>query len=61
MSMSYQKRIKISAKIAIENALTINPFLTAQLYAENVYRICGADTAQAEAFTGGMKQYELVK
>lgn len=50
-----------AAKIAIENALTINPFLTAQLYAENVYRICGADTAQAEAFTGGMKQYELVK
>ena len=48
-----------AAIIAIENAATINPLLTAQLYAENVYKIVGGPE-NAAAFIDGLKEYQLI-
>ncbi|RBP51567.1 hypothetical protein [Arenicella xantha] len=49
-----------SAIIAIENAATINPHLTSQLFAENVYRIVGGQE-HASWFVDGLKEYKLIK
>ena len=48
------------AKEALENASEINPYLTTQLYAENVFRIVGSDKKSAP-FVGGLKKLGLVK
>jgi TolB-like protein/Tfp pilus assembly protein PilF len=44
---------------AIANAIKINPYLTAELYADNINRMC-ADEDQAQAFRGGLKRLELI-
>ena len=49
-----------SANRAIEDALAINPFLTTELYADNVYRIVGGEE-NAQPFVGGLKQLGLIE
>lgn len=48
-----------AANVAIENAATINPYLTTQFYADNVYRIVG-DESGSEPFVGGLKKHRLI-
>ena len=49
-----------AAQVAIENAATINPYLTTQLYAENVYRITGSEE-ESESFVGGLKKHRFIE
>ncbi len=49
-----------AARAAIDNALSINPYLTTQLYAENVYLIVGGKD-EAEPFVGGLREYRLIE
>lgn len=49
-----------SAFNALREAAKINPVLTAQLFAENVYRIVGG-SEKAEPFVGGLKKHKLVE
>ncbi|MBT8114827.1 MAG: hypothetical protein KJP04_05585 [Arenicella sp.] len=48
------------ASKAVENAASINPYLTPQLYAENVYRITGSPE-QSEPFIGGLKIHKFIE
>lgn len=47
------------AKTAIASAGMINPFLTADLYAENVNRIT-CDPSMSEPFIGGLRRHNLI-
>ncbi len=48
------------AKDALQTATLINPFLTPDLYADNVRRIVGSE-AGAEPFIGGLKKHQLIE
>ena len=49
-----------AATRAIEDAQAINPFLTTELYADNVYRIVGGKE-NAQPFVGGLKKLGLIE
>ncbi len=49
-----------AAKAAIASAATINPFLTADLYAENVDKIT-VDASLSEPFIGGLLKHQLIR
>lgn len=48
-----------AAKVALDNAASINPYLTPQLHAENIYRIAG-NQEESEPFVGGLKKYGFI-
>ncbi len=47
------------ARSAIASAEQINPYLTAELYADNINRITG-DAKMSKLFTGGLKRHKLI-
>lgn len=48
-----------AARQAIDSALKINPYLTPELYADNVYRMSGTKDKSA-AFVGGLEKVQII-